>query len=65
MTNLFAQDFYDNALNQQFTGYIVELITDKAFLYLWRWSLTSNRYWLFYIIPYDGTTFLTTGAVTT
>ncbi len=38
MTNLFAQDFYDNALNQQLTGYIVELITDKAFLYLWRWS---------------------------
>lgn len=35
MTNLFAQDFYDNALNQQLTGYIVELITDKAFLYLW------------------------------
>ena len=65
MTNLFAQDFYDNALNQQLTGYIVELITDKAFLYLWRWSWTSNRYWLFYIIPYDGTTFLTTGAVTT
>ncbi|WP_215252551.1 hypothetical protein, partial [Escherichia coli] len=25
-------------LNQQLTGYIVELITDKAFLYLWRWS---------------------------
>lgn len=38
MTNLFAQDFYDNALNQQLTEYIVELITDKAFLYLWRWS---------------------------
>lgn len=38
MTNLFAQDFYDNALNQQLTGYIVELIADKAFLYLWRWS---------------------------
>ncbi|ANE58109.1 hypothetical protein E0J32_23330 [Escherichia coli] len=65
MTNLFAQDFYDNALNQKLTGYIVELITDKAFLYLWRWSLISNRYWLFYIILYDGTTSLTTGAVTT
>lgn len=44
MTNLFAQDFYDNALNQKLTGYIVELITDKAFLYLWRWLLISNRY---------------------
>ncbi|MCR6238689.1 hypothetical protein, partial [Escherichia coli] len=64
MTNLFAQDFYDNALKQKLTGYIVELITDKAFLYLWRWLLISNRYWLFYIILYDGTTSLTTGAVT-
>ncbi|HGV3850442.1 TPA: hypothetical protein ACNG1A_005003, partial [Escherichia coli] len=62
MTNLFAQDFYDNALKQKLTGYIVELITDKAFLYLWRWLLISNRYWLFYIILYDGTTSLTTGA---
>ncbi|HAJ2174058.1 TPA: hypothetical protein HMM52_23390 [Escherichia coli] len=65
MTNLFAQDFYDNPLKQKLTGYIVELITDKAFLYLWRWLLISNRYWLFYIIQYDGTTSLTTGAVTT
>lgn len=65
MTNLFAQDFYDNALKQKLTGYIVELITDKAFLYLWRWLLISNSYWLFYIILYDGTTSLTTGAVTT
>lgn len=65
MTNLFAQDFYDNDLKQKLTGYIVELITDKAFLYLWRWLLISNRYWLFYIILYDGTTSLTTGAVTT